>query len=821
MLRLATTVVLFGSAAGEEREDLIDFLKELGHPESSATAAADKVCDFWPGSHAEAVESRRMKALHWLQIANKDDIRDLNLTQDRRLLTSPPICANLGHAQNHNCKDSVIWGQRDGRWQPEASIWYHDLMRFTGMPYTTASLEDFQKASWCGMAEQGHECGLPPCSCSYPPCDICRPGDGEPGAAPAPPPTVHDLGFEAQCAAHDGCVDQDGDCCPNHHGRLETCCGFIPPHEAVGEPVFDSYPAVPGEDEIAALDNGRYLGPLPNTVCSRPEAAAEAHEHVTLPECSGLCTRAPNCIIFTFRLDGTLRDGKCKLYAESNRRYGTCRMDHTEDGTALFVKNKDGMSPHKLPTEDVSGSKATFMAIGDWGSISCPGRASMHYLRPVPTGSDEWLIDHHAQENVANVMRKLSKITKPFAVINVGDNFYWGGIPHKARGGKGIHDHIWAVNYENVYSDEELMVPWLGVVGNHDYGGDGCFSDIRAQFDYTIKDLVYNKRWKMPSPYYSKKYNFDGFSAEMFMVDSNMEDSHNGRHGGICAQHLCEPEKVVDEQVCQQWFVNLLQEQETWLESALAASTAEWKIIGVHHKPMGFISRSLMPLVMKYNVQIMISGHTHETSFFENWPILEDGRPLLVVGAGGGAQGRPGCGHGMWCGKDQDYSLANIGIAKDALTITIHKHDETTLFTTYVSRDGSVSSEAPAGEVVTPPTPLRESPAPPPLQPGQSAHHRPAPRPAPAPHHRWVPPSHPHPRPAPAPSPPPMDTEGACACDESGTIRGIDTHRPGCKSHLGRQFGDFCYVSGTHCSGSKFSRRVGLFWRRCSTSMVV
>lgn len=196
---------------------------------------------------------------------------------------------------------------------------------------------------------------------------------------------------------------------------------------------------------------------------------------------------------------------------------------------------------------------------------------------------------------------------------------------------------------------------------------------------------------------------------------------------------------------------------------------------------------------------------------------------MLVIGAGGGAQGRPGCGHGDFCGMDQDYSLANMGISKDTITISIHRHDEITMYTTYISKDGTVSEEAPtSGVVVPPPTPLATSPT-------ASAHRRPRmpsgpappPPPPPAPYVRptFTPLPRPRPRPRPAPAPPPpMDMEGVCACADSGTVNGIETNRPGCASHLGRNFGDFCYVSGTHCQGARFSRRVGLYWRRCSLS---
>jgi hypothetical protein len=79
----------------------------------------------------------------------------------------------------------------------------------------------------------------------------------------------------------------------------------------------------------------------------------------------------------------------------------------------------------------------------------------------------------------------------------------------------------------------------------------------------------------------------------------------------------------------------------------------------------------------------------------------------------------------------------------------------------------------------------------------------------------------PRPRPRPAPAPAPMDTEGECACATGSEVNGIETHRAGCAAHLGRNFGDFCYVSGTHCSGARFSRRIGLYWRRCTASSTV
>merc|ERR1719160_1082013 len=128
----------------------------------------------------------------------------------------------------------------------------------------------------------------------------------------------------------------------------------------------------------------------------------------------------------------------------------------------------------------------------------------MHYVfRGVEKDSERWNTDHNAQKNVANVMKNVGQQVKPFMVVNAGDNFYWGGVLHKDLGGRDIYDDVsFGKAFESMYSDKSLMVPWLSVMGNHDYGGDGCMANVRAQFDYTIKDLLHNNRWKMPSPYY-------------------------------------------------------------------------------------------------------------------------------------------------------------------------------------------------------------------------------------------------------------------------------------------------------------------------------
>jgi len=285
-------------------------------------------------------------------------------------------------------------------------------------------------------------------------------------------------------------------------------------------------------------------------------------------------------------------------------------------------------------------------------------------------------------------------------------------------GGRGIHDKTSFIDtFEQVYTHESLKVPWLGILGNHDYGGDGCSGDIRAQFDYTVKDMLDggNNRWKIPGVFYNHRVDFEGFSAEYFMVDTNLEDAFNGRHGGICKQILCWDEFNRDNvpyDSCKKWFQDMWKDQLKWYKSALKASTADWKIVMMHHKPMGKIASGLIPPAVKAGVQLLIGSHTHELAFYEKWEKTKKKfpGPLLVVGAGGGAQANPGCSGAIYCSRPGQYGFADIGISKQQLTVNLYrddmKEDMKTVMTRNVCKDGSVSSEncilseAPKDEVV-------------------------------------------------------------------------------------------------------------------------
>jgi acid phosphatase len=79
--------------------------------------------------------------------------------------------------------------------------------------------------------------------------------------------------------------------------------------------------------------------------------------------------------------------------------------------------------------------------------------------------------------------------------------------------------------------------------------------------------------------------------------------------------------------------------QMEWFESALAASTAPWKIVVGHHPVYSggehgdtpFIVKNVLPLLEKYKVQAYINGHDHDLQH------LQAGRVNLFCSGAGSA----------------------------------------------------------------------------------------------------------------------------------------------------------------------------------------
>jgi len=244
---------------------------------------------------------------------------------------------------------------------------------------------------------------------------------------------------------------------------------------------------------------------------------------------------------------------------------------------------------------------------------------------------------------VADQMKLRAEKTKPKFVLNVGDNFYWGGIPLGCGEVPlaGIHyvtGHMFDTIYNQIYNSRELLdLPWLSVLGNHDYGGWTYASAWDQQIAYTW----HSPRWRLPAQYWHQHVDFSdkGFDMDIFLLDSNNEDAlppsvlpsknlcsyaHNPK-GATCGK-AGGPQSPDD---CPGYFGKLWQDQVEWVEKKLKESTATWQLI-VTHFPCGHQAPWYEKLHAEFGLDLLVTGHTHVQS---TSPL---GGLLCVISGGGG-----------------------------------------------------------------------------------------------------------------------------------------------------------------------------------------
>lgn len=221
-----------------------------------------------------------------------------------------------------------------------------------------------------------------------------------------------------------------------------------------------------------------------------------------------------------------------------------------------------------------------FIAFGDWGT-----RGSSSQLR------------------IAAAMADAAAACDARYVVALGDNFYADGVAS-------ISDPHWQESFEQVYTQPSLQVPWYPILGNHDHNGAPM-----AQIAYT----QVSNRWRMPAPFYRQREPLaDGSFVDLFFLDTTrIVEAHAGLGQLV-------PNDIADDQIA-------------WLDLALGASTARWKIVVGHHPvysggPHGSTSelvRIVKPLLDRHRVAAYLSGHDHNMQH-----VVRDGIHYAVCGAG-------------------------------------------------------------------------------------------------------------------------------------------------------------------------------------------
>lgn len=256
----------------------------------------------------------------------------------------------------------------------------------------------------------------------------------------------------------------------------------------------------------------------------------------------------------------------------------------------LFAASQAGLAGRLMAgqTRDDFSGALNFAIIGDWGRHGRPD-----------------------QRAVAQQMALACENARASFVISVGDNFYEDGV-------SSVHDQHWTSSFEDVYTAPSLQVPWHVTLGNHDYRGHP-----EAQLDYGKT----HPRWKMPARYYTQAHLVDASTnLEFFHLDTSP----------VIGEYQLDP---------MMWGIHSQNtgHQLAWLDQALAASKAPWKIVVGHHPiySAGWghgsekeMIRLVLPILRKHGVQAYFCGHDHDLQH------LKTGDLHLIV-SGGGSEHRP------------------------------------------------------------------------------------------------------------------------------------------------------------------------------------
>ncbi|MER0484086.1 metallophosphoesterase [Streptomyces sp. Edi2] len=243
-----------------------------------------------------------------------------------------------------------------------------------------------------------------------------------------------------------------------------------------------------------------------------------------------------------------------------------------------------------------------------------------------------------AQYAVAAAARDICKTEGIGLAVGLGDNIYENG-PESAD------DSEFQDKFEK--PNGGIDVPWLMVLGNHDCSGliPGSGGDP-SRGDREVAYAATSRRWYMPSRYYSVPLPAADPLVEFFAIDTIPWSSY-----------------VAQLDPHYRWDGPYMREQRSWLDGALRASRARWKVVIGHHPYLnngkhgsagsydgfeignytsGVHLKDMYEKVVCGRADLILSGHDHTLQILE--PTARTGGTRQVV-CGASAKTEGGTAH--------------------------------------------------------------------------------------------------------------------------------------------------------------------------------
>ncbi|GAA4023224.1 hypothetical protein GCM10022409_03810 [Hymenobacter glaciei] len=192
-----------------------------------------------------------------------------------------------------------------------------------------------------------------------------------------------------------------------------------------------------------------------------------------------------------------------------------------------------------------------------------------------------------AEQQVAQLVKNWS----PEFIITLGDNNYDLGDSTTIDQNIGQYYHEYIHHYRGRYGPSASTNRFFPALGNHDY--------------YTRNGEAYRDYFTLPGN--GRYYEFVRGDVHFFAVNS---DPH-------------EPDGITTSSV-----------QARWLQAQLAASTARWNVVYLHHAPYSSGAHggtvALRWPFREWGASVVLAGHDHH---YER--LIVDGLPYIVNGLGG------------------------------------------------------------------------------------------------------------------------------------------------------------------------------------------
>jgi len=194
---------------------------------------------------------------------------------------------------------------------------------------------------------------------------------------------------------------------------------------------------------------------------------------------------------------------------------------------------------------------------------------------------------------ISNIVKK-NNFNK---IILLGDNFYKYGIESET-------DKRWDVEYNDIFPNTKIYV----TLGNHCYLGN-----IQAQINYSRM----NNNWILPSRYYDKKIYFnDNINYIHLICIDTFELAQNESIN--CSSHM-------NKKKLNNYLSSFNKKKQLeWLNNTLMNSNGKWKIVfghypifsnGLSHGNCKEMIDDVLPILLKNNVNIYLSGHDHNICY--------------------------------------------------------------------------------------------------------------------------------------------------------------------------------------------------------------